>query len=184
MSTWGFLFILAITISLAGIACEKDNKNRGAPTVNIPFIPLNEGAALDSLMQQIDDARIVMLGEATHGTHEFYQWRAAISKRLIAEKGFSMIGAEGKWADSYRVNGFIQGPAKDSLQAVALLRQYDRWPTWMWGNYEVTSLVTWLNQYNQEQAPQQKAGFFGLDVYCLWGINARVAALCSKQCGT
>ena len=168
MNTWAFSIIFFLAVGATVIGCEKDNKKDDAPTVALPFLPLNEGAALDSLIQEIGDAPIVMLGEASHGTHEFYQWRAEISKRLIAEKGFSMIAVEGEWADSYRVNQFIQGPAKDSTQAVALLRQYDRWPTWMWGNYEVASLVTWLNQYNQQQAPQQKAGFFGLDVYCLW----------------
>jgi erythromycin esterase-like protein len=79
-----------------------------------------------------------------------------------------MIAVEGEWADSYRVNQFIKGPVKDSLQAVSLLRQYDRWPTWMWGNYEVASLVTWLNRYNQNKESGKKAGFYGLDVYCLW----------------
>jgi erythromycin esterase-like protein len=66
------------------------------------------------------------------------------------------------------VNQFIKGPQKDSLQTVALLRQYDRWPTWMWGNREVASLITWLNHYNQGRPAMQKAGFYGLDVYCLW----------------
>lgn len=147
---------------------RQEKKGRAAPAVNLPFLPLNEDAALDSLVQKIGNARIVMLGEATHGTHEFYQWRSAISKKLIAEKGFTMIAVEGEWADSYRVAQFIQGPPKDSAAAVQLLKQYNRWPTWMWGNYETASLITWLNQYNQTKAPAQKSGFFGLDVYCLW----------------
>jgi erythromycin esterase len=117
---------------------------------------------------RIGNARIVLLGEASHGTSEYYQWRSAISKRLIREKGFDMIAVEGEWADSYRVNQFIKGERKDSAAAVALLHHYNRWPTWMWGNYEVASLVTWLNQHNQTLAAQEKVGFFGLDVYCLW----------------
>ncbi|HEU0136237.1 MAG TPA: erythromycin esterase family protein [Flavobacterium sp.] len=135
---------------------------------SIPSHPLNDEKDLDALMEQIGDSRIVLLGEASHGTAEYYEWRTMITKRLIAEKGFTVIGVEGEWADSFKVNQFVKGPKKDSLQAIKVLRQYDRWPTWMWGNYEVASLVTWLNDYNQSQPDEKKAGFFGLDVYCLW----------------
>ncbi|MCC9137002.1 erythromycin esterase family protein [Pontibacter silvestris] len=137
-------------------------------TLRIPNHPLRNEQDLDVLLQQIGDARVVLLGEASHGTSEYYTWRSAISKRLIQEKGFDFIAVEGEWADSYRVNEFIKGDAKDSAAAVALLEQYNRWPTWMWGNYEVASLVTWLNGYNQGKPATSKAGFFGLDVYCLW----------------
>jgi erythromycin esterase-like protein len=147
--------------------CKK-NTAADVAEVNLPAHALQNENDLDVMLNQIGNARIVLLGEASHGTAEYYQWRAAISKRLIQEKGFDMIAVEGEWADSYRVNQFIKGSAKDSLQAVALLRQYDRWPTWMWGNYEVASLITWMNQYNQSKAATDKVGFFGLDVYCLW----------------
>ncbi|RYZ52029.1 MAG: erythromycin esterase family protein [Sphingobacteriales bacterium] len=136
--------------------------------IEIPSHELNGEDDLDSLIQQIGDARIVLLGEASHGTAEFYQWRAAITKRLIREKGFNAMAVEGEWADSYRVNQFIKGPRQDSAAAVNVLKNYDRWPTWMWGNYEVASLITWLNHYNQGVPAAAKAGFYGLDVYCLW----------------
>ncbi|MFB9862267.1 erythromycin esterase family protein [Rufibacter immobilis] len=139
-----------------------------AVTLTIPNHPLRDARDLDVLLQQIGDARIVLLGEASHGTAEYYTWRAAITKRLMQEKGFDFVAVEGEWADSYRVNQFIKGPRRDSTQAVALLEQYNRWPTWMWGNYEVASLVTWLNGYNQGKPAGEKVGFFGLDVYCLW----------------
>src|SRR5215217_2810630 len=149
------------------LSCKK-NGPLDQQAATIPAHALRSEADLDSLLMQIGDARIVLLGEASHGTSEYYQWRSMISKRLIAEKGFDMIAVEGEWADSYRVNQFIKGSSKDSAQAVALLRQYDRWPTWMWGNYEIASLVTWMNHYNQTQADAEKVGFYGLDVYCLW----------------
>jgi len=150
-------------------SCAKENTNGSAVvSLDIPTHPLQTTQDLDVILNQIGDARIVLLGEASHGTAEYYEWRAALSKRLIREKGFDLIAVEGEWADSYRVNQFIKGPRKDSLAAVALLRQYDRWPTWMWGNYEVASLVTWLNHYNQGKAPGDQVGFYGLDVYCLW----------------
>ena len=136
--------------------------------LQIPHYPLRNEQDLDILMEQIGDARIVLLGEASHGTSEYYTWRAAISKRLIEEKGFGFIAVEGEWADSYRVNEFIKGPEQDSAAVISLLKNYNRWPTWMWGNYEVAALVNWLNQYNQEISAKEKIGFFGLDVYCLW----------------
>lgn len=110
----------------------------------------------------------MLLGEATHGTSEFYKWREAITKRLIQEKGFDFVASESEWADSYRVNNFIKGERKDSTAVLELLQQYDRWPTWMWGNHEVASLVTWLNHHNQDKSEKDKVGFFGLDVYCPW----------------
>ncbi|MDQ3279568.1 MAG: erythromycin esterase family protein [Bacteroidota bacterium] len=160
-SWWTYLLFLLF------FSCSK-NEYPTQTTGPLPSHPLQGSTDLDVVLAQIGNARVVMLGEASHGTHEYYQWRADLTKRLIQEKGFDFIAVEGEWADSYRVNQFIKGSQKDSLQAVALLRQYDRWPTWMWGNREVASLVTWLNQYNQGQPAAQKAGFYGLDVYCLW----------------
>ena len=161
------VFILLLALLAITPGCEK-NKAAYDESLSFPYQPLRTSQDLDSLMAQIGDAKIVLLGEASHGTAEYYNWRATISKRLIEEKGFDMIAVEGEWADSYRVNQFIKGEPRDSLQAVALLRQYDRWPTWMWGNYEVASLVYWLNQHNQGRGAADKVGFFGLDVYCLW----------------
>lgn len=152
--------------SLFSYASGKGDKD--TVRLKIPNYPLRNPKDLDILIQQIGNARVVLLGEATHGTAEFYNWRAEITKRLIQEKGFDFIASESEWADSYRVNNFIKGAKKDSASVVELLRQYDRWPTWMWGNYEVASLVTWLNHYNQDKGNKDKIGFFGLDVYCLW----------------
>jgi erythromycin esterase-like protein len=150
-------------------AAPAGPRDDGKPVrLRIPSHPLRTEADLDVLMREIGNARVVLLGEASHGTAEYYAWRAALSRRLIREKGFSFIAVEGEWADSYRVNQFVRGEKKDSAAAVALLRQYNRWPTWMWGNYEVASLVTWLNAHNQGRPAAAQAGFYGLDVYCLW----------------
>lgn len=153
--------------SPAGKATVENSKSKTA-TVSIPYHPLRSEKDLDILMEQIGDAKVVLLGEASHGTSEYYTWRTAISKRLIQEKGFDFIAVEGEWADSYRVNNFVKGEKRDSAAVLQLLKQYNRWPTWMWGNYEVASLVQWLNSYNQSQKPDNKIGFYGLDVYCLW----------------
>jgi erythromycin esterase len=158
---------LAVVFTLLVQACQGQ-KAADTTAVQIPAHPLQTGADLDTLINQIGDRKIVLLGEASHGTAEYYSWRAAITKRLIQEKGFRMIAIEGEWADSYRVNQFIKGDLKDSLQVVSLLKQYDRWPTWMWNNHEIARLVGWLNHYNQDQPNSEKVGFYGMDVYCLW----------------
>ncbi|WP_235336412.1 erythromycin esterase family protein [Pontibacter korlensis] len=162
-----WLWVLPM-VSCKDAPAQQRQRADKAITLTIPNYPLQTEQDLDVLLQEIGDARIVLLGEASHGTSEYYTWRAAITKRLIQEKGFDFIAVEGEWADSYRVNQFIKGEAQDSAAAVNLLKQYNRWPTWMWGNYEVASLVTWLNQYNQTVINTSKIGFFGLDVYCLW----------------
>jgi len=160
------IFSLPVVLMLMiGANCKKNTQE--LILTDVPFHPLQNESDLDLLINDIGDARIVLLGEASHGTAEYYSWRSTISKRLIQEKGFDMIAVEGEWADSYRVNQFIKGPLKDSVQAAALLQQYDRWPTWMWGNKEIASLTAWMNRYNQNKG-EGKIGFYGLDVYCLW----------------
>src|SRR6266542_2819804 len=87
---------------------------------------------LDPLLNRIGNARFVLLGEASHGTHEYYTWRAALSRRLIEEKGFSFIAVEGDWPDCYRVNRYIKGFDDTGDTAREVLHAFDRWPTWMW----------------------------------------------------
>jgi len=150
------------------VSRQQDRAAQKTIALTIPNHPLRNTQDLDVLLQAIGDARVVLLGEASHGTSEYYTWRAAITKRLIEEKGFDFIAIEGEWADSYRVNEFIKGPPQDSAATLALLAHYNRWPTWMWANHEVAALVSWLNAYNQGKPAKEKVGFFGLDVYCLW----------------
>jgi erythromycin esterase len=123
---------------------------------------------LDPLMERIGNARFVLLGEASHGTHEYYTWRTAISKRLITEKGFSFIAVEGDWPDCYRINRYIKGHDNQELPVGDLLKTFNRWPTWMWANWEIAALITWLRELNRQKPPGKKAGFYGLDVYSLW----------------
>ena len=122
---------------------------------------------LDPLMERIGDARIVMLGEASHGTHEFYTWRARISRRLIDEKGFNFIAVEGDWPDCYALNRYIKQYGTE-INAVDVLKRFNRWPTWMWANWEIVAFADWLRKYNQAISTESKIGFYGLDVYSLW----------------
>src|SRR5437868_12888907 len=136
--------------------------------------PLREPADLDPLIDRIGDARYVLLGEASHGTSEYYRWRTAISQRLIEEKGFSFIAVEGDWPDCYRVNRFVRGCSESDEAARDVLHAFDRWPTWMWANEEVVALVTWLRERNETASADNRAGFYGLDVYSLWDSLYRV----------
>ncbi|HET8521983.1 MAG TPA: erythromycin esterase family protein, partial [Thermomicrobiales bacterium] len=129
--------------------------------------PLDDTDDLDPLLDRIGDARFVLLGEASHGTHEYYLWRARISKRLIEEKGFRFISVEGDWPDCYRVNQYIQGELSDTT-AKDVLHAFERWPTWMWANWEIVAFTEWLHDYNDGRPPDEKVGFYGLDVYSLW----------------
>jgi len=130
--------------------------------------PLRSPADLGPLLDRIGDARVVLLGEASHGTHEFYTWRAELSKRLIQEKGFGFIAVEGDWPDCYRVNRYIKGYPRTPANARDVFTTFQRWPTWMWANEEVLDLAGWLRRYNDGRQAEERVGFYGLDVYSLW----------------
>src|SRR5256885_3644797 len=99
--------------------------------------PLQNATDLDPLLEHIGDARFVLLGEASHGTSEYYTWRMRLSKRLIKEKGFSFIAVESDWPDCYRVNRYVKGLPDAGGNAREVLHAFERWPTWMWANWEV-----------------------------------------------
>jgi erythromycin esterase-like protein len=107
------------------------------------------------------------MGESTHGTHQFYNQRFELSKRLIQECGFRAILVEGDWPDSYRVNRYIRGLG-DDLDAEEALGSFKRFPTWMWRNADVLELVSWLQDHNLEKAGQEQVGFYGLDLYSMY----------------
>jgi erythromycin esterase len=130
--------------------------------------PLASRRDLDPLLARIGQARFVLLGEASHGTSDYYTWRAEISRRLIVEKGFSFIAVEGDWPDCYRVNRFVRGFDGAGESAREVLHNFERWPTWMWANHEVVELAEWLREHNASVPEEMAAGFYGLDVYSLW----------------
>jgi len=131
-------------------------------------LPLHEVRDLDPLLERIGDARFVLLGEASHGTSEYYTWRTAISERLIREKGFSFIAVEGDWPDCYRVNRYVKGLPDAGDSARDVLHAFERWPTWMWANEEIVALAEWLRRHNDALPEDRRIGFYGLDVYSLW----------------
>src|ERR1022692_4118427 len=129
--------------------------------------PLHSKADLKPLFDRIGDAQIVMLGEASHGTHEYYTWRATITKRLIEEKGFNFVAVEGDWPDCYRINRYVKGYHDSGIFAKEVLMEFNRWPTWMWANWEMVAFAEWLKHYNSKSPLYKRVGFYGLDVYSL-----------------
>ncbi len=130
--------------------------------------PLQTSIDIDTILDQIGDAKIVMLGEASHGSHEFYIWRSMISQRLIHEKGFNFIAVEGDWPDCFKLNRYAKNYPDAGTSAYDVLHTFNRWPTWMWANWETVALAEWLYDHNKSLPVNKKAGFYGLDVYSLW----------------
>jgi erythromycin esterase-like protein len=126
-----------------------------------------EGADYDALLELIGDRRLVLIGEASHGTHEFYRERARISRRLIDECGFTAVAVEADWPDAYRVNRYVMGLSHDE-DADAALSNFRRFPAWMWRNRDIEAFVQWLRVRNDAHVdPATKVRFYGLDLYSL-----------------
>ena len=154
--------------SLVDIISEKAEALVGAPD------------DFDSLIDLIGDARFVLIGEASHGTHEFYRIRAQISKLLIAQRGFNAVAVEADWPDAYRVNRFVRNAGSD-IDSVEALDGFQRFPQWMWRNADVLDFVGWLREHNDQQAfEDRKCGFYGLDLYSLHASIEAVLGYLSK----
>ena len=117
------------------------------------------------LLERIKSAPIILIGEASHGTQDFYHLRASITKYLIEHHGLTAVAVEADWPDAYRVNRFVRGEGPDE-DANSALAGFERFPSWMWRNTEVLSFVRWLREWNDEH-PRNKVGFYGLDLYSL-----------------
>ncbi|HET9731375.1 MAG TPA: erythromycin esterase family protein [Acidimicrobiales bacterium] len=140
-------------------------------------VPLrDEDRDYDDLIEAVGDARLVLLGEATHGTREFYEERARITRRLIEDGGFVAVAVEADWPDAYRVNRYVLGDGDDP-DAPSALSDFRRFPSWMWRNATVAGFVEWLKRHNAAH-PDRTVGFYGLDLYSLRAsIEAVIAYL-------
>lgn len=143
--------------------------------------PLSEGGdKYASLLDKIGDARFVLIGEASHGTHEFYQTRIEITKQLIAKKNFMAVAIEGDWPDVYRIHRYLQG-ADEKNDSVAALAEFKRFPKWMWRNTTMPPFLQWLRSHNDKiTSPAAKVGFYGLDLYSLYTSMQAVIEYLSK----
>lgn len=135
--------------------------------LRIKTIILDSDDDLQTLVDRSENSKLVLLGESTHGTSEYYLMRGLISKRLIEQKNFSFIAVEGDWATCYKVNQYIKGLPGSGNSAREVLKQFNRWPTWLWANEETIDLVEWLKRFNDKLPQEKKIGFYGIDLYSL-----------------
>ena len=139
-----------------------------------------EPSDFDHLLDLVGNARFVLIGEASHGTHEFYRIRSEITKRLITGWGFSAVAVEADWPDAYRVNRFVRGESDDA-DATDALGGFKRFPQWMWRNADVLDFVGWLRAHNDAHRPaSDRVGFYGLDLYSLHTSMAAVLSYLDK----
>jgi erythromycin esterase len=174
---WRLAQCLALSLSLAA-ACTCLGSDPGAepvgggerdPLVSLlrdRALPLRTAEDLAPLVERAGDARLVLLGEASHGTSEFYTWRTAMSRRLAEDQGISFIAVEGDWPAALAAHHYVTGaPGAAESAREALAAFAPRWPAWMWKNHEVLELVEWLREHNAGLAPEERIGFYGMDVY-------------------
>ncbi len=127
--------------------------------------PLSDANDLDPLLERIGAARLILLGEASHGTAEFYEWRDVLTRRLVAEKEFDFVVVEGDWTACYELNRYVKDLPGAGGSAREIMRAFTRWPTWMWANEEVEALIEWMRARNLQRPMEQRTGFYGMDVY-------------------
>jgi erythromycin esterase-like protein len=157
------------------MAAQDRLKDTLQDTLQSALTPIADTADVGALLERVGGARAVLLGEASHGTHEFYALRAELTRRLIAERGFAAVAVEADWPDAHRVNRFVRGRSDDP-DARAALGDFRRFPTWMWRNTVVADFVDWLRDHNRGAG--RPAGFYGLDLYSLYtSIDAVVTYL-------
>jgi erythromycin esterase-like protein/predicted phosphoribosyltransferase len=172
-------------LAQAGRVPIRHHSNPGGPADPIDLLrrrarPLTgHPSDYDVLVDAAARARVVLIGEATHGTHEFYRHRALITGRLIAEQGFSAVAVEADWPDAYRVNRYVRGAGRDA-DATDALSDFKRFPAWMWRNADVLDFVGWLRSHNERRPERDRAGFYGLDLYSLRASAEAVLAYLAK----
>lgn len=145
-------------------------------------VPLTKRNDLKSLIDNAERSRVILLGEASHGTHEYYLWRAEITKELIRKRQCSFVAVEGDWPECYRLNRYVKGYPNSGESALDVLRSFNRWPTWMWANWEMVAFAEWLRKHNSTLPIAERVGFYGLDMYSLSeSLEAVIAYLQEKD---
>ncbi|MFA9518149.1 erythromycin esterase family protein [Halopenitus sp. H-Gu1] len=147
---------------------EPDDVDAAVEAVRTTAHELDHPDDLDRLVERFGDRKYVLLGESSHGTSEYYRWRSRLTVRLLQEKDFSFVAVEGDWTDCYEVNRYVKDMPSSHETTRAVLDAFDRWPTWMWANWETLDFLNWLETYNQGRPEDDRVGFYGLDVYSLF----------------
>jgi Erythromycin esterase homolog len=161
-------FVLFSLIIFYNPVLGNDNENL-IDFLSHKAIPLAITADLDKIIDRAGQRQLVLLGESSHGTAEFYSLRVAITKRLISEKQFSFVAVEGDWSSIDRLNQYVKNMPSALKSAKEVLLSFDRWPEWMWKNYEIEQLAEWLREYNTD-LPSDKKSRVSWDG-CLWAVG-------------
>ncbi len=174
-------FIILLTFLLHGLSVSCAGSRNAGEDELISYIrdracDLEDASDLDHLVGAAFDRKLVLMGEASHGTREYYAWRDSISRRLIAEHDFSFIAVEGDWASLFELNRYVKDLPGAAGSAREVLTNLERWPLWMWGNEEVEALAEWIRDFNDGRPQEEKVGFYGKDVYDEWRSMDEVLA--------
>jgi erythromycin esterase-like protein len=162
--------MLALAMSIALVGMPQADVQRGdlLQSLRILAQPLRRADDLNALLDAVGDARLVLLGEASHGTREFYALRASLSRRLIREQGFSFIAVEGDWATLLPLDRYVRHRPGAPGSAREALLQIGRWPKWVWANSQMEALGEWLRAFNRGRAAERRIGIHGIDLYAIW----------------
>lgn len=164
--------------AFSGNSADDNNDELSVSHIREVGISLSGKSDLETVIRRAGGHRLVLLGEASHGTSEYYTWRAEITKRLMEEEGFDFVIVEGDWPLAFKVNLHVKHLLNGTSDSREVLSHFTRWPQWMWANEEVLELIRWMRSYNEERPEQERAGFYGMDIYA-WeqGISDVVSFL-------
>ena len=160
--------VLALLVALVGLP------QAGVPAGDLLHAlrslaqPLRRADDLRPLLDAVGNARLVLLGEASHGTHEFYAWRDTLTRRLIGERGFSFVAIEGDWSSLVPLDRYVRHHPDAPASARAAVLQIERWPRWVWANSELAALGEWLREFNRGRPAGRRVGIHGIDLYAIW----------------
>ncbi len=171
---WLFAALIGVSVPVgAASAVQIEDLLPAYRAVATPFQSYQD---LDAIVERYKDRRLVLLGEATHGTRAFYVLRALLSRRLIEDGGYSFVAVEGDWVSLMRVNRYVKGLPGAPESGHAALMGIDQWPQWMWANHEFLVFVEWLRAWNDELPPEDRVGVYGIDLYAPWDAMDAVLA--------
>lgn len=182
------LFLLVFFLKIS-IACSGESSGTERQTEEKTIVSeikdrkvvLRSPADFRKLVEDIGEREFVLIGEASHGTSEFYKRRAELTKKLIETGNYQFVAVEGDWAGLYPVNQYVKHLDHDDLTARSVLRRIDRWPLWMWANEEVAEFVEWLREFNSDRPLEDRVGFYGKDVYGEWQAKRELIAFTEKH---
>ncbi len=167
LKVYGFISLLLLSVAAYSFFNVDGNRDPDdlVAYFNQRARALTDSDDIDELIAAAGNKSLVLLGESTHGTTEYYSLRSLISRRLIDEKGFSYIAVEGDFAAIYRLNKYVKHMPGAAGSAREVLEQFNRWPIWMWANEDIVELAEWMRNYNSEVDPSEMVGIYGMDVY-------------------